>query len=95
MFLEFWSNASRDQKVWEATIAPYRWYQDFFSGMIEDGIAEGSLRPVDPETAALVVVSLAVGLMLQGLLDPQGADWGQVTEEGVKMLLRGLEKEQN
>jgi len=93
MFLEFWSKASRDEKVWQATIAPYRWYQDFFSGLIQDGVAEGTLRPVDPEIAARVVVSLAVGLVLQGLLDPQGADWGQVMEKGVKVLLKGLEKE--
>jgi AcrR family transcriptional regulator len=92
MFLEFWSKASRDEKVWQATIAPYRWYQDFFSGLIQDGIAEGTLRPVDPEIAARVIVSLAVGLVLQGLLDPQGADWGQVMEKSVKVLLKGLEK---
>lgn len=93
MFLEFWSQASRDEEVWQATIAPYRWYQSFFAGLIEDGVAEGSLREVDPEIAARVVVSLAVGLVLQGMLEPKGADWGQVMEEGVKVLLRGLAKQ--
>ena len=90
MFLEFWSQAARDEEVWQATIAPYRWYQDFFAGMIENGIAEGSLRDVDPEIAARVVVALAVGLILQGLLEPEEADWGQVIQEGVKVLLKGL-----
>jgi len=58
--------------------------------MIEDGIAEGSLRPLDPEKAAQAVVSLAVGVLLQSSLDPQGADWGQVAYEGIQMLLPGL-----
>jgi len=92
MFLEFWSKAARDPEVWQATIAPYRRYQSFFSDMVEAGIAEGALEAVDPEIAAWVIVSLAVGLMLQGVLDPRGADWGKIGEEGIRMLLEGLER---
>jgi hypothetical protein len=79
--------------VWQATIEPYRRYRDFFRGIVEAGIAEGSLRPVNPERAAEVLVALAVGLLLQGMLDPEGADWGEVMQEGVQILLSGLEKE--
>jgi len=92
MFLEFWTQSARDPEVWQATIAPYQRYRSFFSGIIEAGIAEGTLRPVDPDTAGRVLVSLAVGLLLQGLMDPEGTDWGQVATEGVRMLLQGLEK---
>lgn len=90
MYLEFWSKAARDPVVWRATIAPYRRYRDLFAAMIGGGIEEGSLRPVDPTTAALVIVSLASGLLLQGLLDPEGADWESVTREGIRILLEGL-----
>ena len=92
MFLEFWTRAAREPEVWQATIAPYRRYRAFFSGMVEAGVAEGTLRPVDPGVAAHVIVSLAVGLVLQGALDPDGADWGQVTRESIQMLLDGLRK---
>ena len=92
MFLEFLRKASRDPEIWQATIAPYRRYQEFFRGLIEAGVAEGTLRPVDPGIAAWVIVSLAVGLMLQEVLDPQGSDWGEVAQEGVRMLLEGLEE---
>jgi AcrR family transcriptional regulator len=94
MFLEFWNKAARDPAVWEAIIAPYRRYQAFFSDMIEAGIAEGSLRPVDPDTAAQALVSLAVGLVLQGVLDPDGTDWGQVVEESIQIFLKGLERQE-
>jgi len=90
LFLEFWTRAAHDAAVWEASIAPYRRYRTFFSRMIESGVAEGTLRPVDPDSAARVIVSLAVGLVVQGLLDTEGADWGEVAEEGVRMLLRGM-----
>ncbi|HHS98099.1 MAG TPA: TetR/AcrR family transcriptional regulator [Chloroflexi bacterium] len=93
MFLEFWSQAARDPAIWRRTIAPYRRYRAFFTGLIESGIAEGTLRPVDPEAVAGVLVSLAVGVMMQGLMDPQGADWGKVVEEGVRLILSALEDE--
>jgi AcrR family transcriptional regulator len=93
MFLEFWTQASRDEKVWEATIAPYRHYRDFFARLVEDGIAEGSLKAdTDPQAAGQVILSLAVGLFLQGILDPQGADWQKVAEESMKILMNGLAK---
>lgn len=90
MFLEFWRQAARDPAVWRRTIAPYRRYRAFFTGLIESGIAEGTLRSIDPEAVAGVLVSLAVGLMMQGLMDPEGADWGEVAEEGVRLLLSSL-----
>jgi len=92
MFLEFWNKAAHDQAIWQAVIAPYRRYRAFFSSMIGAGIAEGTLRQMDAEMVAQVIVSLAVGLLLQGLLDPNGADWGQVAQEGMQMLLEGLER---
>lgn len=90
MFMEFWNQAARDPAIWQATIAPYRRYQEFFARMIEAGVTEGSLRPVDPQVAARVLVSLTFGLVLQGVMDPHGADWAQVTQESINLLLQGL-----
>jgi AcrR family transcriptional regulator len=92
MFLEFWLQASRDEKVWEAVIAPYHHYKEFFAKLIEDGIAEGSLKPVDSQVAAQVIVSLAVGLVLQGVLEPRGADWEKTASESMQIILNGLAK---
>jgi AcrR family transcriptional regulator len=94
MFLEFWTKAAHDPDVWKATIAPYRRYQAFFADMVEVGITEGSLRPVDPGTAARVIVALAVGVVVQGLLDTEGTDWGRVAEEGIQHLLYGIEQKE-
>lgn len=93
MYLEFWTQASRDETVWKATIAPYHHYRDHFTKLVEDGIAEGSLKEdTDPQAAAQVILSLAVGLFLQGVLDPQGADWQKIGEESMKVLMNGLAK---
>ncbi len=93
MFLEFWTQASHDPAVWETVIAPYRRYQEYFATMIQEGIDEGSLKPTDPQVTARVMVALAVGLLLQGLLDPQGTDWGQVTQHGFQLLIDSMRQE--
>jgi AcrR family transcriptional regulator len=90
MFLEFWLQASRDEKIWNAVIAPYRQYQEHFSQLVEDGVAEGSLKPVDSHAAAQVIVSLAVGLVLQGVLDPHSADWEKTARASMQILMNGL-----
>jgi len=91
LFLEYWLQASRDARVWEMTIAPYRRYQEYFASLVRDGMAEGSLREMDPDIASRVIVALALGMLLQGLLDPQGADWGQVARHGLEMFMLGSE----
>jgi AcrR family transcriptional regulator len=91
MFLEFWLQASRDETVWKAVIAPYRHYQEHFARLVEDGIAEGSFKPIDSQVAAQIIVSLAVGLVLQGVLDPRGADWEKTARESMQILMNGLQ----
>jgi AcrR family transcriptional regulator len=92
MFLEFWLQASRDETVWKAVIAPYRHYQEHFVRLVEAGIAEGSLKPTDSQAAAQIIVSLAVGLVLQGVLDPHSADWEKTARESMQILMNGLAK---
>jgi AcrR family transcriptional regulator len=90
LFLEFWQQARRDPEVWKEFVAPYRRYQDFFAGIIQQGIDEGSLRPVDPRAAGHALVALAVGIVVQGVLDPKAAAWDQVTRDAVQLLIDGM-----
>jgi AcrR family transcriptional regulator len=92
IFLEFWSRAARDPAVRQAASAPYRRYLDFFAELIRAGIAEGSLKPVDPQTAAHVIVSFAAGLLLQSLVDPPGADWDATARSGLDLVLEGVRR---
>jgi len=90
MFMEFMTAAQRDPVIWAATIQPYRRYQTWLAGLIQKGIAEGSLRPVDPQLAAQMLVSWAVGMLLQSTLDPQATDWGSAAQASLELLLTGL-----
>lgn len=90
IFLEFILKAQRDPVVWAATVQPYRRYRELFAQLIEMGIAEGSLRPVDPQIAAQSLVSLAVGLLVQSVFDPQGENWRQAARDTIQLALGGL-----
>ncbi len=90
IFLEFWTQATHDPLIWEATIAPYRRYQDYFATMVQEGAEEGSLKPVDPQLAARVLVSLALGLLMQSLFDTQVTDWPTEARQSIEILMKGL-----
>ena len=92
VFLEFWSQAAHDTAVWQATLAPYRRYRDLFADLIQRGVEEGSLRPVPAKAAAQMLVGLALGLLVQALIDPQGEDWGVASKDSIQILLAGLER---
>lgn len=92
MFLEFWNQAIHDPEVWKATVAPYRRYADLFAGFLQAGVNDGSLEPVDPNTASRVIVALALGMLLQGMMDPEGANWNEMTKDGIQLLLNGLQR---
>lgn len=68
MLMEFWMQASRDEEVWQAVVAPFHRYQQFFAALIQEGIHSGHLEPVDPQAGARTLISLAIGLLLQYML---------------------------
>ena len=90
MFLEYWLQASRDENIWKATIAPYRHYLDFFTELVQRGIDEGSFRKVNAQVASQTLVALAAGLLLQGLLNPPDTDWPQMPRQCMQLFLDSL-----
>lgn len=89
--LDLISQARLDPDVWQRTVGPFRDYRAYLAALLARGVAQGSLRAIEPEAGAQTLISLAVGLVLQGLLDPDGAEWGDVAEEAVMGVVRGME----
>ncbi len=90
IYLEYLNKAARDPQVWQATIEPYHLYRDQVAALISGGIDEGSLRPVEAEATANIMIALVIGILIQGYLDPDGADWNEVAEEGIGLLIQGV-----
>jgi AcrR family transcriptional regulator len=93
IYLEFWNQALRDQQVHSTLSKPFDDFLHFFSEMLQSGVERGVIRKTDPEMAARVITALAIGLIFQGLLNPDAADWNEVTEFGLNLLLKGLSRE--
>lgn len=92
MFLEFWDQSRHDPEVWKVTVAPYRKYTQLFASYLRKGIAEGSIEQVDPDVAARTIVAMAVGFLLQNLMDPQATDWENTVVNSMTLLLNGLKR---
>jgi len=92
LFLELWTHANRNEKVRQATIAPYRRFQETFARLIERGIEEGTLKDVEPEIAGQLLLSLSSGLFLQASLEQDQVNWGNKLQESIEILLNGLKR---
>jgi AcrR family transcriptional regulator len=90
LYLEFLNKAARDPAVWREMIKPYHRYRKAFAELIQEGNREGSLRQIDPLAGSALIIGLAIGLLIQGFLDPKGADWASVSGEGIGIMLAGL-----
>ena len=94
MFLEFWTQSSRDPALWQKAIAPYRHFLQLFSTALAKGVQQGSIRPVDPKLTAQALLALAMGIVLQEVLDPQETAGDNVAEQGMRLLFEGLRPSQ-
>ena len=95
ILLEFWAKSKADPEVAHSTVDMIRRYQVFFRQVLERGIAEGSLQVQDVDLAAAVVLSVVLGLLLQGILDPEGQDWGALMQRALAMLMDSMGRRQS
>ena len=93
MFMEFMVQASRDESVWSATIAPYRRYQKQFAALITEGQVEGTIRTdINPEITAQSLISMGIGVLLQSVVDPGSANWEEVIKQGVASIIAHIQR---
>lgn len=86
--LQFLNQADLDTEVRQALHTYLKRYRAFFADLIRAGIKEGSLRSLDPDRAAQATLSLALGTLLQGLLDPVEEE--ESFRQSMQLLLEGL-----
>jgi AcrR family transcriptional regulator len=58
--------------------------------LVEDGIAAGEIRPVDPEAAALALAALYEGFLLLWITDPDAVQPERQGQAALDLLLEGL-----
>ncbi len=93
IYLEFWNQALRDREIHRALSQPFDDFLIFFTNLLQAGMERGVIKQTDAEKSARVVAALGIGLLFQGLLSPDAANWNEVTEFGLNILLEGLSDE--
>ena len=61
-----------------------------FLGIVERGVAEGELRPIDPQKIMIALSGLLYGVTVQGCYLLDGLSVHEVIEHGVDVFLAGL-----
>ncbi len=90
IFIELWIRASRDKKLRKITIGSYYKYLKLFEKLIEEGIEKKLIKKVSPDTVSRMIIAVAVGFVMQGMLDPHGTDWDRIAQEAPLIVLEGI-----
>jgi len=87
IFLELYIKAINDPYLKKHAIKSYNSFLTFFANIINDGIKKGSIKKVDSEDVSKILFAITIGLLIQGLIDPQGAHWDQLAKKSIRLLL--------
>lgn len=90
IFIELWIRASRDENLRKITIGSYYKYLQVFKDLIEEGMQKKLIKKVNPDTVGRMIIAAAVGFIMQGMLDPHGADWDRIAKESSEIILNGI-----
>ncbi len=87
---EFLALISRNPLVQKAFRQYLRTYIALSVPIIEDGIARGEFRPIDPQEAALALGALFEGTLLLWMYDSEMVDVERHIRSGFQILLEGI-----
>lgn len=95
LFLEFWLHSVRDPVTWEKTTEPYFSYVRYFKQLLDRGVQEGSLQNMDTGQTSYALISLAIGYLLQNMMNPTDHDWSKLSEESFSQFINGMRRRES
>lgn len=88
LFLGLYIKAMQEPELKKVVMKLYQKFLSFFTDIIEKGIKGGSIKQVCAEDAAKILFSIAIGLLMQGLLNPLDTDWCDLAKKSFALLLK-------
>ena len=88
LFLELYIKAMSDPGLNKVVLSSYQQFLNFFKPLIKKGIANGSLKKMDPDDAAKTLFALTIGMLMQGLINPRGEDWAKLAKKSIIMIFK-------
>lgn len=87
---EFLGLIFRNKTVRNAFRQYLRTYTSLVRPLIEEGIANGEFRPVDPQQAAIALGALVEGSILLWVYDPESVQLEEQIRKGLEIFLKGI-----
>ena len=90
IFLEFYTKAIRNEKVYRRLDMEMKKYQNLLSSLIQKGIDEKILKPVDALSTSKSVIALVMGLLMEGWLTRNEEDKDSLFKFAIDNFLEGF-----
>ncbi|HEY4662122.1 MAG TPA: TetR/AcrR family transcriptional regulator [Candidatus Humimicrobiaceae bacterium] len=88
LFLEIYLKSIKDRRLKKVVLKSMSMYMDFFGYIINVSIKKGVIKKVNPDDVSKILFALTIGLLMQGLMDPDATDWGELATKSLVMLLK-------
>ncbi|MHB1377467.1 MAG: TetR/AcrR family transcriptional regulator [Candidatus Humimicrobiaceae bacterium] len=87
VFLELYIKAINDKNLKEYVLQTHDNFLLFFTSVLKNGMEKGTIKSGNPLQVSKILFSITLGLLIQGLIDPEGEDWNELAKTSIKMLL--------
>jgi len=88
IFLELYIKAINDPKLKKYVLKSNTSFLTFFANAINGGVKKGSIKKTDAEDISKILFAITIGLLIQGLINPQGTNWGKLAKKSIRLLLK-------
>lgn len=95
IFIEFISMATRVEKVTKIFKNYFRKYMNVVVPIIQQGIDNDELSPIDPKKAAISILAIVEGTILLWVYDPENVQYVDSMRDNIQILLAGLKLRSN
>lgn len=87
IFLELYIKAVNDPSLKKYVLKSYYSYLVFLTDVVSKGVEKDAVKKTDTEDISKILFAITIGLLVQGLINPQGADWGKLAKKSIRLLL--------
>jgi len=91
IFLEFYSKAIRNQSIWNRLNQEMDHYENLIAQLIQLGIKQKMLKPVDVNQTAKTTIAFVMGLLLQGWFSQKPEDMEAFFAHSLHLFLQGIQ----
>jgi len=92
IFIEFYTKAIRNEKVFNRLNLEMQKYQSLLASLIQKGIDENMLKPVDALHTSKVAIALVMGLLMEGWMSREKEEWNMLFKYCLNNFMEGIRK---